>query len=294
MDKLVEIRIVRTSDNTEFLIGQKKDWWLLKNGLDGWGGFDNDIESVDNATRDGGVFTSTRLGIKNRGIKCAYMYPRTNDVAREQALKFFNARSTYKVYMTYGSRTLWAEGIIKKFYMDNYADVEKRLDLTLLFSFENPYLKSYDDFGKDIASVKGLIGFPYISNISDGFMKGTSGGIFNFAQQVILSNDGDIEARCRAVFRASGTVVNPKLVINDAYVRVLDTMQDGDVITMDFAANPPTVKKNGVNFIGQCDRTSKFNSMILGIGDTAVQYTADDGTNLLSVSIYYNKLYTAI
>ena len=34
--------------------------------------------------------------------------------------------------------------------------------------------------------------------------------------------------------------------------------------------------------------------MFLSIGDTAIQFGADDGTNLLAVSIYYNKLYAVI
>lgn len=71
-------------------------------------------------------------------------------------------------------------------------------------------------------------------------------------------------------------------------------MVEDDVIIMDFAANPPTVKKNGVNCIGKCDRTSEFDEMGLVIGDSTLSYTADNGSNNLSVSIYYNKLYAAM
>lgn len=46
--------------------------------------------------------------------------------------------------------------------------------------------------------------------------------------------------------------------------------------------------------MGKCDRKSGFDAMYLGIGDTAIQYDADDGSNLLQVSIYYNKLYTVM
>ena len=111
---------------------------------------------------------------------------------------------------------------------------------------------------------------------------------------VNISNDGDVEAYCKVVFKSKGAVLNPKLIINGHYVRVIDQMQDGDVIVMDFVASPPTVTKNGVNFIGKCDRTSEFDKMALVVGDSTLQYDADNGTNVLSVSVYFNKLYAAM
>ena len=103
-----------------------------------------------------------------------------------------------------------------------------------------------------------------------------------------------METYCKAVFTAKGTVVNPKLTVNGNYVRVIDTMQLGDVIIIDFVKNPPTVQKNGANYIGHCDRTSAFDDMALVVGDSEISFDADTGSNLLDVSIYYNKLYGAI
>lgn len=37
--------------------------------------------------------------------------------------------------------------------------------------------------------------------------------------------------------------MNPKIIINDNYVRVLDNMKANDVIIIDFTQNPPTVKR---------------------------------------------------
>ena len=168
------------------------------------------------------------------------------------------------------------------------------MSLSVTFLFPNPYLKSYEDFGEDIASITPMIGFPYICNVSSGRPEGITGGIYNFARQVVLENDGAVETYCRAVFIAKGDVENPALIIGDNYVKVLDTMQEGDVIEMDFTNSPPTVKKNGKNIIGKCDRKSAFDAMILNKGDTTIQFDADNGTNLLQVSIYYNKLYAII
>ena len=63
----------------------------------------------------------------------------------------------------------------------------------------------------------------------------------------MLDNDGDVDTYCKAVISANGEVTNPKITINDNYVRIIDTMQENDIIIIDFTQNPPTVKKNGIN-----------------------------------------------
>ena len=293
MDKSVIVRILR-SDNKEFII-DGSEWKLPSDGLDGFGSFNNSIVTVDNAVGDGGMISSDRIDPVDRTIKAKSINRHMNDVLRQEANSFFNAKMTFKVYVTYMGVTRWAEGKIAKYLLPP-GNVYRSFDLTVTFLFPNPYLKSYEDFGKDIASITGMIAFPYMCAVSSALNVpvGTTGGIYNFARQVVLDNDGDVETYCRAVFLAKGVVKNPKLIIGDKFVRVLDEMASGDVIEIDFVKNPPTVKKNGVNIIGKCDRKSDFDNMILKKGDTEIQFDADDGTNLLAVSIYYNKLYMVI
>lgn len=219
-----------------------------------------------------------------------------NDVLRREACSFFSPKYSYEVYFAYMGVIRWFEGRVHKFNISTN-NIHKDMEMTIVFLSENPYLRSYDNFGKNIASVSGRIAFPYISAVDPNFprvMRGITGGVFNFAQKIILENDGDVDAYCRCIFEATGAVTNPKLIINDNYVRVIDEMVEGDVIEIDFTKNPPTVRKNGVNYVGHCDRTSAFDEMALTIGDTEVSFDADNGTNLLRVSIYYNKLYATI
>lgn len=293
MDNKVSIRIVR-SDNREFLI-DGTDWKIPSDGLTGFGSFDNSVTTVDNAVGDGGIISSDRIAPKDRTISAKSVNRHLNDVLRREANSFFNAKMTFKVYLTYMGITRWGEGTIYRYDLPT-GNVHKPLTLTVTFLFPNPYLKSFEDFGKDIASITGMIAFPYLCATSplQGVPLGTTGGAYNFARQVVLDNDGDVETYCRAVFLAKGVVKNPKLIIGDKFVRVLDDMASGDVIEIDFVKDPPTVKKNGRNIIGKCDRKSDFDNMILKKGDTEIQFDADDGTNLLAVSIYYNKLYAVI
>lgn len=294
MDKEVKIKIIR-SDEKEFLI-DGTDWRILSDGLEGFGTFENEISTVDNAIGNGGIITSARLGVKDRTITAKSRNPYINDILRKEAMSFFNPTFTYKIYLTYMGITRWCEAMVYRYSLPT-ENVNKIMTLKVTFLSADPFMRSYDDFGKDIASVSGC-GFPYICAVAGQGMPTTApSGIFNFAQKVVLENDGDVETYCRTVFKANGAVTDPVLYIGDGnniYVKVNTTMRTGDVIEMDFAANPPTVKKNGSNFVGHCDRASSFDEMVLKVGETVVHFGATSGSNDLQVSLYYNKLYASI
>lgn len=288
MDTKVTVRIVR-SDKKEFTI-DGTDWRIpSEDGLDGFGSFENDIVTVENAVGDGDMITSSRIAKKDRTITAKSRNPLLNDVLRREAVSFFNSKMTFRIYLTCMGVTRWCEGEVYKFQLP-HGNVHRTMTLTVTFLCPDPFLRSYENFGKNIAAVVPMAGFPYLCK-SD---RGITAGRFNFAKMVVLENDGDVQTYCQAVFQAKGNVVNPVLSMGDAYVKVIDTMVEGDVIIMDFTANPPTIRKNGANYIGHCDRTSKFDEMLLNVGDTEISFDADDGSNLLDVSIYYNKLYGAM
>lgn len=283
------MRIVR-EDNREFKINGI-DWKLLE--LENFGGFESDIKIVDNAIGDGGIESSSRVAQKDRTFVAKSRDNKRNEILRQQVNAFFIPKKKYAIYLTYMGVTRWCEGEIHRYSLPN-GNVHRDMTLTVTFLCANPYMKSFDNFGQNIASVVGMVAFPYLCSVTPGTPQGITGGRFNFAQVIVLNNDGDVDTYCKAIFTAKGSVVNPKLIINGSYVRVIDSMQEGDVIEMDFAANPPTVKKNGKNYVGHCDRTSAFDEMVLIQGDSEVQFDADSGSNLLDVSIFYNKLYSTI
>lgn len=289
MDTNVNVKIIR-DDLRQFDI-DNTTWHIPgTNGLQNFGYFENDITTIDNAITDGAMISAYRMGTIDRTIVFHNTQPRkSNDVLRKTVLSFFSTKHTYKIYVTYMGVTRWCEGMVLKCDVPTL-NINWEMEITVTFLCNNPYLKSYDDFGKDIASILPMAGFPYLSTVK----KGSPTGAFAFSKFVVLNNDGDTDTRFKAVFKAFGFVRNPKLFINDNFVRVITNLNNGDEIEMDFTKAPPSIKKNGQNCIGLCDRKSSFDEMYLGIGDTEVAYDADEGTNLVSVSIYYNKLYSGI
>lgn len=296
MDK-VYLDIVRTSDNQSIRLGYSSGWGILKNGLQGFGDVDNVISYVDNSARDGGFVTNTRISSKTRTISARYEYPQNNEWMRRQMLAFFSVKSTFEVHFIYGERHVWAEAYIDKFSCSISTRLRRALDMKIQFLFPEPYWKSYEDFGQDIAAVKPMVAFPYIclSEYTQGVNPvGYVGSIFVFQPTVILENDGDTVTYCRVVMNFSGTVTKPTFRVNDGFITLNGEYNLGDQVVIDFEASPPSVELNGQNALGRCDRRSTFTKMYLNTGSNTISYEAEDGSDHMSVVVYYNKRYEAI
>ena len=288
------ITIFRMSDNAKFEAGALLDWQIEKDGLIGFGEFTNVLGFTDSANSDGGEIDSEHVSKKDRTIKMVYRPSHGHDLARHNALAFFTAKDQYKVCVQWGVNDVYAIGKIEKLSCPEKHLGHGALKLTITFLFAKPYWSSRDDFGKNIAALRPLAGFPYMCSKTPGTVQGRTGGVFNYSQVVTLKNGGDTDTYCKISIRATDEVINPKIIINGKYVRVVDTMQRNDVIDMDFVAQPPRITKNGLNYVGHCDRTSAFTEMVLKRGDNAIQYDADNGTNHMNVTVFYNKQYGAI
>ena len=282
------------SDNAKFEAGVGLDWQVEKDGLIGFGEFTNLLGFTDSANRDGGDIDSEHIGKKDRTIKMVYRPSLGHDLARRNALAFFTAKDKYKICVQWGMNDVFAVGKIEKLSCPEKHLGHGELKLTITFLFANPYWSSKDDVGKNIAALRAMAGFPYMCSVTPGTPRGRTGGMFNYSQVVTLNNDGDSETYCKITITATDEVINPKILINGKYVRVEDNMQRNDVIEMDFVAQPPRITKNGKNFIGHCDRTSAFTEMVLQRGDNTIQYDADNGSNHMNVTVFYNKQYGAI
>lgn len=96
-----------------------------------------------------------------------------------------------------------------------------------------------------------------------------------------------------AILQAEGQVTNPKLIKDDAYIRILDTMEAGDVIEIVFFPYV-RVRKNGENILNKVDRASNFAGMQMQPGINTVSYAADFGDNSLHVILRYNNQYLGV
>lgn len=293
--KEVALNIVR-DDGQEFAIDNRR--WLIPNdGLENWANLPHSVSVQENASYDGGTVTNRRITTVDRSVHAVLRSPGENERARLDAVKFFNPKHAFSAYLTYQGRTLWCEGVQAGFVCETgnvYRPVE--FDWTLMCPM--PFLLSVDDFGKDVARIRGKFGFPVHSVIASTparvYKNGFIAGAYDFAGSVDIDNDGDLPTFPRVEVKANGAVVNPKISIGDKFVRYVGSMTDGDSLLINFTQRPPRVEFNGANAINNVDRASTFTGFAIEVGDNEFTYTADEGENVMSVVLRYHKRYLGI
>ncbi len=289
MANLVLIKLLR-SDGKSFVLGTGA-WKILSKGLQGIDFPNFSVYSDKNGVGDGALLSGKRVDDRDIQIKCKSIDPSANQVIRETTISFFSPKYTYKIYITYQGITRWIEGELQGFSCPS-ENIHRPMDLTVKFYCKDPLLKSVDDFGKDIASVKGGFGFPYIECVTEKVIP-CYASIYSYNHEVNINNDGDAMTYPRVTINFTGSTRNPK-IYKDAnyYVRILGSFSEGDVVNIDF--ENCTIRKNGVNWIQYIDRSSTFTQMGLELGDNKIGFAADDGDGNMAVYVYYNKLYLGL
>ncbi len=280
----VKIKIIR-SDSKQ-LIFDGTNWGIT--ALEGIGTPEIQIFTEDKALGAGEIVTGKRLSSREISFTANVKNKRLNDVLRNQALNFFNPQYTYSIYITYMNNEKWIDGELLKVDISS-ANIYKPVSVNVSFLSADTYFKSLDEYGKNIASITSNFGFPYVSIINKGFVFSK----YNFAQEVLIENDGDVDTNyCKIIITANGSVKNPYIMKDDYKIKINDILELNDIYEIDFVKHK--VYKNGVNAMVNIDRTSDIYNVMLQVGDNQVSFNADDGSNNMDVSIYFNKLYLGV
>ena len=283
---MVTVKFIR-SDGKEFFI-DNLTWKVTSDGLDGFDTVDNIITNEDKAIGDGSDFIAERIGNKDRTIKAVLVNRKLNNTMRELVRSFFVPKYQFECHVSYNGINKWCRGRLYSSPMP-VKNIYDYLELEVTLLCDNPFLFSEDNFAKDIAGVIGQLEFDL--EITEDGVEFDS---YEFANEVEINNDGDVETYCRAIIEANGEVVNPKLILGDYYIRLLDTLQDNDTLDIDLTVRPLIVKKNNENIIRLIDRTSNFDKIKFNVGKNMIGYGADSGDSNMSVTIYYNKRYIGL
>lgn len=293
----VKARIVR-SDGQEMTLGNN-DWRIPNDGLENWANLPYSVSSVEIPSYDGALITDKRVSSVDRTITAQSRNVGENPNLRAQAIWFFNPKYSFEVYLTYMGRTRWCSGEQIGFKASE-GNVYKPIEITWTILCPNPYLQSVEDFGKDIAEIKGKFGFPFRSLHPSmrGVYKGINTGFIAsqhlFQKSVVIRNDGDVPSGMRVIIRAKGDVTNPMVRVGDGWIKLIATMQANDKVELDASSRPPTIKFNGENAMHLLDRKSSILDMMISVGETTIEYDADDGEQFMSVAVFYNKQYLGV
>lgn len=237
------------------------------------------------AIGDGDLVTGWRIGSRTLEFTLKAKQASLGDVLRRAVTSFFTGSQSYDIYVSRsGARRYAAACQLQSVEVPTESPC-KPATVKLSFLLPEGYFLSVDSFGQNIAGIENRCGYPYAAMQGHGRIY----GLYSYAQTVYLQNDGDAEAYCRAVMSARGTVTNPKLIAGDGYVRVLAALSAGDVLEIDGQTKAVTL--NGQNASMLLDKTSRFDSIVFATGINGVGFTADIGSNLLDVYVFFNKRY---
>lgn len=264
-----------------------------------------EVFTEKNAVGDGDTVTGSRVAAREITIRAKSRGGIKNAILRARAVMFFDPQYTYDVDISYDGVTRTARDCRLRAVAIPSGSLYQPLDITATFLCPYGYLDGEGGMdGVDLNSITPRLGWPYVSMMKDGVPgKARSGlddapgmlfGVYNYDKTVVIHNRGSAPTWVRGVFTAMGpgTVQNPKLIHGDAFVRVLYTMNPGDVVDID--TEKRIVRINGVNALNKIDKASSFGSMRVDPGYSVIGFDADTNPDQLSARVYFQIRYLGI
>lgn len=294
--------LIHRSDGQTFAMDDKPIGLLELKGVDAPA---MEVFTEKNAVGDGDTVTGSRVAARDITIRAKSRGGIKNAILRARAVVFFDPQFTYDVDISYDGVTRTARDCRLKAVAIPSGSLYQPLDITATFLCPYGYLDGEGGMdGVDLNSITPRLGWPYVSMMKDGVPgKARSGlddapgmlfGVYNYDKTVVIHNRGSAPTWVRGVFTAMGpgTVQNPKLIHGDAFVRVLYTMNPGDVVDID--TEKRIVRINGVNALNKIDKASSFGSMRVDPGYSVIGFDADINPDQLSARVYFQIRYLGV
>ena len=294
--------LIHRSDGQTFAMDDKPIGLLELKGVDAPA---MEVFTEKNAVGDGDTVTGSRVAARDITIRAKSRGGIKNAILRARAVVFFDPQYTYDVDISYDGVTRTARDCRLRAVAIPSGSLYQPLDITATFLCPYGYLDGEGGMdGVDLNSITPRLGWPYVSMMKDGVPgKARSGlddapgmlfGVYNYDKTVVIHNRGSAPTWVRGVFTAMGpgTVQNPKLIHGDAFVRVLYTMNPGDVVDID--TEKRIVRINGVNALNKIDKASSFGSMRVDPGYSVIGFDADTNPDQLSARVYFKIRYLGI
>ena len=294
--------LIHRSDGQTFAMDDKPIGLLELKGVDAPA---MEVFTEKNAVGDGDTVTGSRVAARDITIRAKSRRGIKNAILRARAVVFFDPQYTYDVDISYDGVTRTARDCRLKAVAIPSGSLYQPLEITATFLCPYGYLDGEGGMdGVDLNSITPRLGWPYVSMMKDGVPgKARSGlddapgmlfGVYNYDKTVVIHNRGSAPTWVRGVFTAMGpgTVQNPKLIHGDAFVRVLYTMNPGDVVDID--TEKRIVRINGVNALNKIDKASSFGSMRVDPGYSVIGFDADTNPDQLSARVYFQIRYLGV
>ena len=270
--------------------------------IDGAGTLTREIYTEAKGIGHGAIVIGSRIPPRSMLISSDTFVTDNGDL-RDEVDEFFRyPEDEHKIIVSYKNKTRWIKGQIEVFDLPlGYVGAPQAFNLSVLCT--DPLFRSMDEFGKDIANILPMWGWPFFSPMNpsdynnpvasaDPYVtKGNITGVYEFEQKAFLANDGDFPTFPRAVITTTAQTSHIILYVDEARLVIIeDTLNPSDTLEVDFGEE--TVFKNGVNINSKINRQSVFFSIPRGGID--FRYAASKNVSAIHVTIYYNQLYKGV
>lgn len=272
--------VIQRDDTQTITIGEGIDHNYFATNIEGISDIQTEINMQANAFTDGSQFVNQRFPEREIVLEFAYTSNDSDRIAKRNLLSFLNSKHDFEIHITDAGVTRWIGARLHAHKVENPKN-SGALTCSATFLCSDPFFKSEDSFGKDIAAITGRLGFVWFNPIN----KQVPIGIYNFERQVEINNTGDLDSYPVFKILCTGTVLNPKILVNDSYVRLIKEFSAGEEIVINLIDKKITL--NGTNCMGLIDRTSSFSESKLSPGDNLVKFEADNGDSNMTVNLYY-------
>lgn len=294
--------LIHRSDGQTFAMDDRPIGLLELKGVDAPA---MEVFTEKNAVGDGDTVTGSRVAARDITIRAKSRGGVRNAIMRARTVVFFDPQYTYDVDISYDGVTRTARDCRLKAVAIPSGSLYQPIEITATFLCPYGYLDGEGGMdGVDLNSITPRLGWPYVSMMKDGVpgearsglddAPGMLFGIYNYDKTVTINNRGSAPTWVRGVFTAigPGTVQNPKLIHGDSFVRVLYTMNPGDVVDID--TEKRVVRINGVNALNKIDKASSFGGMRVDPGYSVIGFDADTNPDQLSARVYFQIRYLGV
>ena len=271
---------------------QRNDGYLLNledltciTKITGLNFLNNEISTVKKAFGNGDIRVGSRIPSRIINIDCECLIPEVKKKIRRILREFFRQDNTFRLNINDIEIPLFIDCELDLLDIEHIEENEGVIYIKISLFCADPLFKSQNEFGRDIASISEQGGFTMY------FGDWNTLGVYNFAQEVFLGNDGDGAVYPTCTIYAEDEVVNFKLKKNGSeYINIIPNLKKGDEVYLDFTQGKMFI--NGVDRSNEITRDSIF--FTIDVNGNNISYVADIGENVVKVFIFYNQVYNGV
>jgi hypothetical protein len=284
----VELQYIN-ADGLTGTLRQSPPFFIKK--IDGTGDVHNLIGTFKAPDQDGAFFINATLDTRLITIEGTIIADNTDKahVLRNQLLRLF----TPKVSGTLIYRDKKINCVVEDIKLA-VTSRQRVPGFIISLLCPSPYFEAIEPIRAELAQWIPLMMWPLEIPTETGFMF----GMRQPSQIMTLINPGDAPTGCQITFSALGNVTNPELMDVDTgeFIRIMRTMVGGEKIHVytHFAGKRVISEYNGIttNVFNTLDPGSTF--LQLAVGTNMLRYDAEEGIDLLEVSVIHPVLFNGV